>query len=241
MADQPDLAVLEQSLRYRFRRREPLVRALTHTSWAYEQKMLGRGLLDNEQLEFLGDAILGFLVSESLLYRFPSYPEGRLSKLKSYLVSAAYLNQVARKLDLGAYLLLGRGEELSGGRHKKGLLGDAVEAVLAAIYLDGGIEPARQFVETHVIPGPEEAARIGTLEIPDYKTTLKELAQSMKLAPPRYSVVKETGPGHAKVFTVEVRLGPEWSARAEGTSKKSAEQAAARMLLAQIESAAPAG
>ena len=153
MAAQPDLAVLEESLQYRFRTREPLIRALTHASWAYEQKMLGEAPLDNEQFEFLGDSILGFLVSEALLRRFPAYPEGRLSKLKSHLVSAAHLDQVARKLDLGSYLLLGRGEEMSGGRHKKGLLGDAVEALLAAIYLDGGIEPVRTVVEAHIMPG----------------------------------------------------------------------------------------
>jgi ribonuclease-3 len=198
--------------------------------------MLGDDRLDNEQLEFLGDSILGFLVSEELLRRFPAYPEGRLSKLKSHLVSAAHLDQVARRLDLGSYLLLGRGEEMSGGRHKKGLLGDAVEAVLAAIYLDGGIEPVRAVVKGHIMPGPEEAARIGALEIPDSKTALKELAQAMKLSGPRYTVVKETGPGHAKVFTVEARLGHEWIARADGSSKKSAEQAAARMMLERIES-----
>src|SRR5215469_14044061 len=147
-----ELEKLESELGHTFRDRELLERALTHKSRVYE-KMPGQSASDNEQLEFLGDAILGFVVSECLVRRYPSYPEGRLSKLKAHLVSAARLHEVAQELSLGDYLLLGRGEEMSGGREKKALLSDAVEALIAALYLDAGLETAREFIETQVV-GP---------------------------------------------------------------------------------------
>src|SRR5579884_2840309 len=141
---------LEQALGYQFRDHALLSRALTHKSRAYEDGCKpGRG--DNEQLEFLGDSILGFLVSEALVRQFPSWPEGRLSRVKAHLVSATHLHEVAQDLRLGEHLLLGRGEELSGGRSKRALLADAVEALIAALYLDGGVEPAREFVHQLVI------------------------------------------------------------------------------------------
>ena len=229
-----DLAVLESGLGHSFQDRDLLVRALTHKSWAYEQNT-GPGLVDNEQLEFLGDAILGFLASEVLLKRYPGFPEGQLSKLKSHLVSAVHLHLVAQALSLGSYLRLGRGEEMSGGREKKALLGDAVEAVLAAMYLDGGLDAARRFVDERVIGSAEQCERLASLQFPDSKTTLKELAQSLRLPQPRYSVVAENGPAHAKVFTVEARVGGELVSRGEGSSKKSAEQNAARGILELIE------
>src|SRR5579884_4453163 len=143
---------LERALGYTFRDRELLDRALTHKSRAYEDGFEpGRG--DNEQLEFLGDSILGFLVSEALVRQFPSWPEGRLSRVKAHLVSATHLHEVAQDLRLGEHLLLGRGEELSGGRQKRALLADAVEALIAAVYLDGGITAAQRFVEDRVIGG----------------------------------------------------------------------------------------
>ncbi|HVX67226.1 MAG TPA: ribonuclease III domain-containing protein, partial [Bryobacteraceae bacterium] len=138
-----DLEALEAAIGHEFCERELLVRALTHTSHAYEN---GQPLADNEQLEFLGDSILGFLISESLVSRYPSFREGRLSILKNYLVSASHLYDVAQRIGLGEFLLLGRGEELSGGRVKKGLLADAVEALIAAVYLDAGIDRTRAFV-----------------------------------------------------------------------------------------------
>src|SRR5262249_11902289 len=147
------LAVLEQALGHTFRNRELLERALTHKSRIYEKASEAPCSSDNEQLEFLGDAILGFVVSECLVRRFESYPEGRLSKLKAHLVSAARLHEVAQELGLGGYLILGRGEEMSGGREKKALLSDAVEALIAAIYLDSGLEAARQLIEKRVIGG----------------------------------------------------------------------------------------
>ncbi len=235
MSSQPDLAILEAALGYEFRDREPLIRALTHKSRAHEENSRRRETLHNEQLEFLGDSILGFLVSEGLLRRFPSYSEGRISKMKSHLVSATHLYRVAQQLDLGAYLRLGRSEEMSGGRYKKALLGDAVEAILAAMYIDGGLDRARAFVETHILPSPEDAERLAVIEIPDYKSALKEMAQASRLPPPKYVIIGESGPEHAKIFTVEARVGRDLTSQAEGTSKKAAEQGAARAILEQLQ------
>jgi len=203
------------------------MRALTHRSSVYERTSAPAA--DNEQLEFLGDAILGFVVSDALVDVHPDYPEGKLSKRKAHLVSASHLHEVAASLNLGEYLLLGRGEEMSGGRGKKALLADALEAVIAALYLDGGIEPARRFIVQHVMGGAEPLSEAAP--ITDYKSELQELAQSLKLPQPRYSIVEEHGPEHAKMFLVEARVGRDWVSRAEGMSKKSAGQKAAREIL----------
>ncbi len=226
-----DLDLLEGVLGHRFENRALLERALTHKSRASE-KNSKETPTDNEQLEFLGDAILGFLVSEALLARHPAYPEGRLSKLKAHLVSASYLHEVALRAQLGSYLILGRGEEMSGGREKKALLANAVEALIAAMYLDGGIQPVRQFVLHHIVGDSASAD-----ESPpgnDYKSALQEIAQALKLPQPRYSTVEERGPEHAKTFLVEVRVGREWASQAEGLSKKSAGQKAAQQVLQQL-------
>jgi ribonuclease-3 len=227
-----DLEVLENAAGHRFASREMLVRALTHTSHAYEQNQ--QPLRDNEQLEFLGDSILGFLISECLVQRYPEYREGRLSILKNYLVSASHLHDVARKLGLGEYLLLGRGEDLSGGRVKRGLLADAVEALIAGIYLDGGLEAARRFIVGHVVgpvpAGEEDAAAPFT----NFKGALQEAARTFNLPVPRYSVVSEQGPAHARTFIVEVRLGNELAEQAQGDSKKSAGQMAAQAILQRL-------
>ena len=166
------------------------------------------------------------MVSQTLVARHPAYPEGRLSKLKAHLVSASHLHEVALAAKLGAYLILGRGEEMSGGREKKALLANAVEAVIAALYLDGGLEQASSFIVKHVVGqtlAPDEAD-----QVTDYKSALQEMAQSLKLPQPRYTTVDEYGPEHAKTFLVEVRLGREWISQAEGLSKKSAGQRAAQ-------------
>jgi ribonuclease-3 len=229
-----ELEPLEQALGHTFVDRELLARALTHKSRIYEKNPEGECSSDNEQLEFLGDAILGFVVSECLVRRYPSYPEGRLSKLKAHLVSAARLHEVAQDLDLGEYLLLGRGEEMSGGREKKALLSDAVEAVIAALYLEAGIDVARRFIETRVV-GEFQSGEDGVDgAVADYKSALQELAQTLKLPPPRYVIVAEDGPEHSKTFTVEVRLGKEWISQAQGLSKKSAGQKAAQQILQQL-------
>lgn len=226
-----DSEALEAALGYHFRNRGLLARALTHRSSVYE-KGLVTAATDNERLEFLGDAILGFVVSDALVAEHPGYPEGRLSKVKAHLVSSSHLHQVAARLRLGDYLLLGRGEEMSGGRQKKALLADALEALIAALYLDGGIEAARRFVLQHIIGEAEPAAEVALAT--DYKSALQELAQSMKLPQPRYAIVEERGPEHAKTFLVEARVGREWVSRAEGLSKKSAGQKAAQEILHRL-------
>jgi ribonuclease-3 len=226
---------LETAIGCSFRDKELLRRALTHKSHANEQAAAGKaGLSDNEQLEFLGDSILGFLVSELLVERHPSLGEGRLSKLKAHLVSATHLHGVAERLDLGRHLLLGRGEDMSGGRGKRALLSDALEALIAAIYLDAGLESVRQFVLRHVV-GSFESGLVGAdLALTDFKSALQEAAQARGLPQPRYVVLREQGPEHAKTFTVEVRLGEKLAGQAEACSKKSAGQKAAQLLLEKL-------
>jgi ribonuclease-3 len=226
----PELDPLETALGHHFKNRKLLFRALTHSSRVHE---IQGSEADNEQMEFLGDAVLGFLISESLVQRFPSYPEGRLSKLKAHLVSAAHLYEVAQELELGQYLILGRGEEMSGGRAKRTLLVDCLEALIAALYLDGGIEVTRNLVNHWVIGDrtrPSQALDEELLGAPivDFKSALQELAQVRKLPQPRYVIVSERGPEHSKTFTIEARVGREWSCQAEGFSKKSAAQKAAQ-------------
>ncbi len=229
------LEVLEQRLGHSFRNRELLERALTHKSHVYERIASGSTLGDNEQLEFLGDAILGFVVSECLVRRHQTFPEGRLSKLKAHLVSAARLHEVAQALELGEFLFLGRGEEMSGGRGKKALLSDAVEALIAAMFLDGGLEPVRLFIESRVVGGSAEASEDGLESaVTDYKSALQEMAQALKLPTPGYAVIDEDGPEHSKTFTVQVRLGKQWVSQAQGQSKKSAGQRAAQQVLQRL-------
>lgn len=252
-----EIAALEAALKYSFQHPELLELALTHSSQAREQEALrlAAGALpaahrgDNEQLEFLGDAILGFVTSEELFQRFPHFREGDLSKLRAHLVSEKHLIRVAQQLELGHYLRLGRGEEKSGGRSKTTLLVDALEAVLAAIYLDGGLEPARRFVLQDIVA--PELARIdlsGTkLPVIDYKSALQERLQAMGRPQPVYVTVKQEGPEHSKTFTVEARLQPgetrgkaDFVARAEGSTKKKAEQDAARQVLDYLSTVAVA-
>lgn len=231
----PDLDGLEAALGYAFRDRELLIRALTHKSRVNEKTGPHEArAADNEQLEFLGDAILGFVVSECLVRRHPEAPEGRLSKMKARLVSATRLFEVAQSQSLGVYLLLGRGEEMSGGRGKRALLADAVEAIIAALYLDGGLEAARAFIERDVIAtaGPLEDS--DGISVTDYKSVLQEMAQALKLPQPRYTIVQEHGPEHSKTFTVEVRVGRDWTGRAQGLTKKSAGQKAAEVVVRRL-------
>ncbi len=234
-----DFQDLEQKLGRPFQNRDLLIRALTHKSASSERKTAEDSLADNEQLEFLGDSILGFVVSDSLIRRYPDYSEGRLSKLKAHLVSAAHLHAVAQSLQLGRFLQLGRGEEMSGGREKKALLANALEAVIAALYLDGGLEVVRDFIVMRLIeafrlaePGQEE-------EVNDYKTALQERTQALGLPMPRYLIAKENGPEHAKTFIVEVRVGSEVTSRGEGPSKKSAGQMAAKAVLEHLAGQVP--
>jgi ribonuclease-3 len=234
-----ELAALEASLDYRFANPELLRRALTHSSAAHEAHAgPGSPDEDNEQLEFLGDSILGFLISEALVRRYPESSEGDLSSLKAHLVSATHLYGVACGLDLGRYLELGRSEEMSGGRGKKTLLVDALEALIAAVYLDGGIEPARIFVGGCVLGAPRSGDPALDPEIQasitNFKSALQELAQSRKLPQPRYAIVRERGPEHSKTFTVEVRVGKEWTGQGEGATKKLAAQRAAQQVYQRL-------
>lgn len=251
----PDISTLEAALAHRFHRPELLRQALTHSSHAHEaqdsassppdanpassSQLEARD--DNELMEFLGDAVLGFVTSQTLFRRFPHLHEGQLSKLRAHLVSARHLARVAKSIGLGGYLRLGRGEEKSGGRDKATLLVDALEAVLAALYLDGGLEPAEKFI-LNAIVGPELARLTqddgeGFLET-DYKSALQEWLQAAGRPQPDYVVARETGPDHRKIFTVEVQLRqpngggrPGTVARADGSSKKRAEQLAAKRAL----------
>ena len=236
-----DLETLETKLEHSFQNRELLHRALTHKSRAFEDSPAGGEThANNEQLEFLGDAVLGFLVSEALIQRFPELPEGRLSKCKARFVSAQNLYEVAIRLDLGCHLLLGRGEEMSGGREKKALLANALEAVIAALYLDAGLAAARNFVVGHVVGGGELSCdeEDGAT---DHKSALQELTQARRLPMPRYRIVSSVGPEHAKMFTVQAQVGDDWKARAEGSSKKAAGQQAAALLLDRMGAQPPSG
>jgi ribonuclease-3 len=237
-------ATLELRIEYHFSTPELLNRALTHSSLANESRSGATPVTDNEQLEFLGDSILGFLISEALVRRNPGHSEGDLSRQKAHLVSAAHLHGVARRLELGSHLELGRSEEMSGGRAKKTLLVDALEAVIAAIYLDGGLEPARKFVHAFVLDAPMSSdVEAGTdiqPAITNFKSALQELAQSRGLPQPRYAIVREKGPEHSKVFTVEVRVGKDLTGQADGRTKKIAAQRAARGVYDRLRQAAAA-
>lgn len=244
-----EIAALEGLLGHHFQRRELLEQALTHSSHAHEQESRGQGaapLRDNEQLEFLGDAVLGFVTGQALFERFPHFHEGQLSKTRAHLVSARHLVEVADDLDLGRFLRLGRGEEKSGGRSKAALLVNALEAVLAALYLDAGLETARDFILRCVVdPELERLAEqaTGAFPVTDHKSALQELLQAAGRPQPSYSVVKEEGPEHKKTFTVEVRLQaegkPDFVGRAQGSTKKKAEQLAAQQALEHLQAEAP--
>ncbi len=219
---------LEVILHYTFRDPGWLDRALTHSSAARETG--SPEAVDNEQLEFLGDAILGFCISDYLFRSFPGMDEGALSKIRSQLVSSANLLKIARRLALGEFLYLGRGEEKTGGRTKRTLQADAVEALIAAVYLDGGLGPARRFVIS-CFEEDFEALRSGTFNLLDFKSKLQEKLQALKILSADYVVVDQSGPEHQKVFSVELRLRGKKISEGKGVSKKSAEQDAARNAL----------
>jgi ribonuclease-3 len=225
---------LEEHIRYRFSDRGLLEHALTHRSRAHED--VTGGVADNESLEFLGDAVLGFIIAEALFREHPDLDEGQKSKIKASLVSATTLAMVGEHLDLGPFLLLGRGEEKTGGRKKTALLADACEAIIAAVYLDGGMDAARDLVLREVWSLRAELSQTGTLTAltGDFKSALQELLQARERGLPDYRIVGESGPDHRKVFDVEVWVSGEVLARAEGRSKKEAEQRAAQLALEQI-------
>jgi ribonuclease III len=230
---------LEAAIGHEFQRRDLLERALTHSSHAREQE----GTLDNEQLEFLGDAVLGFVTSQELFSKYPDYQEGALSKLRAHLVSGRHLVQAANQLRLGEYLRLGRGEEKTGGRMKAALLVDALEALLAAMYLDGGLEKTREFIlNTIVRPELEHLAeeQEDDLLLADFKSRLQETLHASGRPEPEYESIKEDGPEHRKVFTVAVIVRGtngeiEFRSEGQGASKKRAGQAAAQKAMLRLE------
>ena len=227
------LGELEGRLAHSFRDRALLERAVTHRSWAHEQTGPGEGelarSLHNEALEFVGDSVLGLVVADRLFRDSENMTEGDLSRMKHRLVSTETLARAAARLDLGRYVRVGRGEEKTGGRHKQAMLADLFEAVLAAVYLDGGLDAARRLVASALEPEldqstPESAAAA------DYKTMLQERLQSSRRSAPHYSVVETHGPPHRRVFHVEVS----WEGgqvRGEGYTIKAAEIEAARRAL----------
>ena len=198
-----ELARLEDAVEYRFRKRDLLEQAVTHSSYSQVPGLSE----DNERLEFLGDSILGFIVSEHLIAQFPTRPEGELTKLRASLVSAANLVKVAESLDLGTYLRLGRGEEVSGGRQKKTLLVNAFEALVAAVYLDRGVEAARQLITKTVLTDPALRGAVENLPLDNNKSALQELLQAIKLPTPVYELVAEAGPPHSRTFTIALQVG----------------------------------
>lgn len=230
-ADRRRVEELERRLGIRLGDPETALAALTHKSYVNEHRAEGR--TDNERLEFLGDAVIDLAVSHRLMERCPSAREGELSKLRAAMVHEEGLATVARTLDLGSLLLLGRGEELTGGREKPSLLADALEAVIGAIYLSGGLERVLELVD-RFFAEPLERAAAGTIGS-DYKTRLQELAQARLGAQPRYRIVAESGPDHSKTFTVELELAGETYGAGEGRSKKDAEQNAAREALKKLQ------
>jgi ribonuclease III len=228
-----EFETLEQTIGYRFRDRGLLEHAMTHTSRAHED--ISGGVVDNESLEFLGDAVLGLLIAELLFHECPDYDEGQKSKVKAALVSTASLARLAEHLRLGDHLLLGRGEEKTGGRRKQALLADGYEALIAAIYLDGGIEHARAFVGREFASLLAEARQSGAAG-QDHKSALQELVQARGEPLPEYRLVASSGPDHRKQFHVEVAISGEPVAEAMGSSKKEAEQEAAKLALERLRS-----
>ncbi len=225
-----DLQDFERRIGYTFQKRDLLTRAITHKSYSHEARH--ETVRHNETFEFLGDSVLGFVVGDLLFREFPELDEGALSKMKAYLVSATSLAEKARRYEMGDVLLLGVGEEKTGGRKKDSLLANLFEAMIAAIYLDGGIEPARRIIEQAFLDDIRSIDRQDLL-FQDYKTALQELAQGKGLPLPDYIVIDEVGPDHDKMFIVDVKVGS-LVARGEGSSKKEAQQQAAKHALREM-------
>jgi ribonuclease-3 len=241
-----DDSALEERLGYRFKHRELLEGALTHSSAACDLRASrtgettgGANLEDNERLEFLGDAVLELLTREYLLEKFPEWSEGQLSKSRARIVNARSLAAAARRLAIGDHLRLGRGEEKTGGREKPALLADAFEAVVAAIYFDGGLGAARGMLQGVLFEHAPE--KHGEAAEPDQKSALQEFLQGRGQSPVEYRLAGESGPDHQKVFQAEVWTGGKCLASGVGGTKKEAEQRAARSALEQLAKMAARG
>lgn len=223
-------AILEDKLDYVFRDASLVEAALTHRSWMNETEETLR--TDNERLEFLGDAVLALVSSDLLMKRFPEQPEGELSKARAAIVNEAGLASIADRLTLGQWIFLGRGEEQAGGRQKRSLLANAFEALVGAVYLDGGFEAAYRVVGRLIEPS---LADVPAAANKDFKSRLQELAQAKLQMAPSYTVLSERGPDHAKTFEVAILIGDKEYGRAFGRSKKEAQQNAAEQALAIME------
>jgi ribonuclease-3 len=228
---------LEARIGYRFKDRGLLEHALTHKSRAAED--VSGGVIDNESLEFLGDAVLGLVVADALFHQYPGSTEGQKSKIKAAVVSTQSLARHADQMGLGEHLILGRGEEKTGGRNKQALLADAYEALIAAIFLDGGLDAAGTFLRREL----KDVLDAGTTPLfaRDYKSALQERLQALGRPLPEYRVSGEAGPDHRKIFSVEVVVGGQVLGAAAGKAKKEAEQEAARLALVQLDLETAAG
>jgi len=231
------VSTLERRVGHVFNDRALLTTALTHRSYANES---GGKVADNEVLEFLGDAVLGLVVSDVLCTAHPYLSEGQMSKLKSHLVSAETLSRFADEIGVGEFMLLGRGEEKTAGRAKRSILANAVEAIIAALYRDGGLECARRFILDRVEPLLQSVASDTPQPVHDFKSVLQETVQAAGFPLPHYRVVEERGPDHDKLFHVEVEIAGKRSGQGVGPTKKRAEQEAAREALDRFRAFTPA-
>ena len=219
-----ELQLFEKHALIRFRRLEFLNQAFTHRSFAHEA---GENRENNERLEFLGDSVLGLVVAEYVYATLPDQPEGELARIKSFVVSEASLSEIARGLRVDNFILIGKGEEYSGGRSKKTILADCLEAIIGAYYLDSGFPAAERFVRTMLIPEINKV--LENRHAKDYKTLLQEWVQKRNKTYPKYRVVQKTGPDHDKTFWIEVHVGDRSFGAGKGKNKKEAEQEAARL------------
>jgi len=217
---------LQKKLNYSFNDKELIVTALTHSSYANEHRCQS-----NERLEFIGDSVLGMVVAMHLYRTFPNLPEGKMTRMRAELVCEQSLWEVADKLEFGKYLRLGKGEALTGGRERPSILADCVEAVIAALYIDGGFEVAKKFVDDHILPKLEN---LGTTAGGDYKTRLQELVQRFHGQSLSYEMLSESGPDYMKVFCAAVYLNGEMIGQGQGRTKKEAEQNAASKALEEL-------
>ncbi len=229
--DRERIKEFEKRIGYKFKHKDYLKRSLTHKSFANENRMPASE--HNERYEYLGDAVLELSISHLLMERFPDHPEGELSKLRAAIVNEGQLAEVARDIDLGDYLYLGKGEELTGGREKPSLLSDALEALLGAIYLDRGFAKVFGVIESLYETILERAGGVGFIR--DYKTKLQEVSQSRFRSVPKYRLLKTSGPDHRKSFEIQLYIGEELWGVGKGLSKKSAEQEAAKEALGKLE------
>jgi len=225
-----NLDILEKKLKIKFQNRQLFREALTHRSYLNEAKE--KDLRSNERLEFLGDAVLSFVISEWLFKHFPNYPEGQLTNLRSNLVKTESLAKIAKKFDLGKFLFLSKGEKEEGGENNPVLLANAFEAIIGAIFLERGVETVKNFIRKHFENLLKKLVSKG--EFKDYKSLLQEKIQAETKITPFYRVIKETGPAHAKIFTVGVYLGEKLLAQGVGKSKQAAEEKAAKSALTKI-------